>query len=205
MSQDRPQQTFTVTVKTKSEEEDGFTLELEIPDFRSRWPTKVQRVDRDMARLLVPGESYNVVLERQNLKRGTNPDSYFNWYWGLVRIALPGDQEPSHDPEDQSDRPAPIEEAPPQGAPQRPQPAQPPAARPQSSGGWAEAYSQSQECKEIERVSIEAQVAAKIAAELLGTILVTLEETEAKAGAVDAYLERLTLVAMASIQAAKRG
>ena len=86
-----------VTVNSKSEKDDGFALELTIPDFRSQFPTWVNRVPPETAERFQPGGSYHVTLEQQNLKKNQNgtmksgqyPSDY---YWGLVPS---GEQSPA--------------------------------------------------------------------------------------------------------------
>jgi len=84
---DRPQTTFQATVSSKAEEPDGYVLFLEIPHFQSNWDTKVTRVTPDLASELKVGSSYNLILERQSIKKGKDGERLYDYYWGLVGIS----------------------------------------------------------------------------------------------------------------------
>lgn len=85
--QERPQRTLNATVKTKGEEQDGWKIEVEIPSFESKYPTPLTRVSDELAARLQPGQSYPLILERQNLKRGKDGSKAYDYYYGLVGIA----------------------------------------------------------------------------------------------------------------------
>ena len=83
----------SATVKSRAEEEDGFTLELEVPGFRSQYPTRVSRVPEAVAKLLPPrAEPYMVVLLRENPQKRKSGEPYsgdlpWHYYWGLEGLA----------------------------------------------------------------------------------------------------------------------
>ncbi|MCH9002086.1 MAG: hypothetical protein IIC02_05880 [Planctomycetes bacterium] len=70
MTQQGKQIKVQATVKGKSEEEQGWKIELDIPSFNSKYPTMVNRVDAELAQSLSLGRNYSLTLELQNLKRG---------------------------------------------------------------------------------------------------------------------------------------
>ena len=83
----------TATVKSRAEEAEGFKLELDIPSFRSRYPTLVSRVPEAVAKLLPPrDEPYTIVLRRQNLKKDKEGRYPYDYYWGLDGLASPQEQ-----------------------------------------------------------------------------------------------------------------
>ncbi len=96
---------FTVTVKSKAEDKDGWLLELEIPTFNSKYPTKVNRVAEEVAKQLMPGQTYVVELEQQNLKQGKSGESHYDYYWGLVGVVKEGVAPPSPAPEQPAQAP----------------------------------------------------------------------------------------------------
>ncbi len=78
----------SATVKSRAEEESGYVLELEIPQFKSDYPTKVTRVKEAVAKLLPPqAEPYNIVLLRENLKKNKEGTRFYDYYWGLEGLA----------------------------------------------------------------------------------------------------------------------
>jgi hypothetical protein len=84
----------TATVKSRAEEEDGYKLELEIPQFRSKFPTLVTRVPEKIARELSPGPvPYSIVLLRQNLKKDKQGTQPYDYYWGLEGLATAAETE----------------------------------------------------------------------------------------------------------------
>jgi len=82
----------SATVKSRAEEEDGFKLELDVPQFRSNYPTIVTRVREATAKLLAPRpEPYMVVLVRQSLKKDKQGTRPYDYYWGLEGLATPAE------------------------------------------------------------------------------------------------------------------
>ena len=82
----------SATVKARAEEEDGWKLELDVPQFRSKYPTKVSRVKEAVAKLLPPrAEPYSVVLVRENLIKDKKGDLPWHYYWGLEGLATPAE------------------------------------------------------------------------------------------------------------------
>jgi len=84
--------TFNCVVKSKAEEADGYKLELDIAQFRTKFPTVIYRIDPETADTLEIGNSYQLVLERQNPKRNQDgsdkdPSKLYNWWWGLDSVA----------------------------------------------------------------------------------------------------------------------
>ncbi len=78
----------SVAVKTRAEEENGWVLELEIPQFKSKYPTKVTRVPEAVAQLLAPRAApYSIVLLRENLKKDKTGTQPYDYYWGLEGLA----------------------------------------------------------------------------------------------------------------------
>ncbi len=82
----------SATVKTRAEEENGWVLELDIPQFKSKYPTKVTRVPEAIAKLLAPrAEPYSIVLLRENLKKDKTGTQPYDYYWGLEGLATPAE------------------------------------------------------------------------------------------------------------------
>ena len=82
----------SATVKARAEEEDGWKLELDVPQFRSKYPTKVDRVPEAVAKLLPPrAEPYSLVLVRQKLIGKNSGDLPWHYYWGLEGLATPAE------------------------------------------------------------------------------------------------------------------
>jgi len=97
MSTVEAQKSVHATVMKRSEEPEGWHLEVEIPTFQSSWPTHLTRVPKSTADLLSPGTSHKLLLQRENLKKNREGqaqtgDRLFHWYWGLVKILLPGEE-----------------------------------------------------------------------------------------------------------------
>ena len=88
-----PRQIVAAIVKNKTEESDGWAIELTVPAFGSQWPTRVSRVPAELAAQLIPGRIPTLVLSRQNIKRPTGdappPDGSrpYHYYWGLEAIS----------------------------------------------------------------------------------------------------------------------
>ena len=89
------QKKLTCIVLSKAEKTDGFTVELEIPAFNSKYPTFVNRVSGDIASRLQVGQPHSLILETQNTKK--NQDGTYktgqwptDYYYGLV--AIDGDE-----------------------------------------------------------------------------------------------------------------
>lgn len=89
----RPQKTVRATVVSKAEVEDGWKIELEIPEFRSKFSTFCTRVKPELIALLKPGQEASLVLEQQRLKQGKDGTYLSDYFWGLVGIAPPGGDE----------------------------------------------------------------------------------------------------------------
>ena len=74
------------TVKTKQETERGVRFELDIPAFKSKYPTIVTvPEDEEIAQQLKPGRTYSLALIRENAKEGKADDSprMYDFYWGI--------------------------------------------------------------------------------------------------------------------------
>ena len=81
-------------IKTKAQAETGWVFEVDIPEFKSQFLTKLTRVPDATAAVLILGKSYNLPLEQQRLKpAGPNakriPDGTYpsDYYWGLISEA----------------------------------------------------------------------------------------------------------------------
>jgi hypothetical protein len=79
-------------VLSKAETADGFTIELEIASFNSKFPTKCTRVTEVIASQLKPKSAVNLNLKRQTLKKsadGTMKSGNFfaDYFWGIEGIA----------------------------------------------------------------------------------------------------------------------
>jgi hypothetical protein len=95
---ERPTKVYTCLVEEKAEGPEGSILSLEIPAFDSKYPTKITRVEPELAQRLELGATYDLLLERQNLKRGKEGDKAYDWYWGLKAIAGAGEvRQPARD------------------------------------------------------------------------------------------------------------
>ena len=115
------------TVNTKQETERGIRFELDVPAFKSKYPTIVTvPEDEDIAGALKPGQTYNLVLIRENPKEGKAEDStrMYDFYWGVADAGGSGGAAPA-------------------AAPTTPAPSQPPAqgrpAPPAASQGRTDA------------------------------------------------------------------
>ena len=89
---EKPTRIVLATVKSKAEAEDGWKVELDIPEFGSQFSTICTRVLPDIALLVSIGQTLRVRLERQKLKKnkdGSLKDGAFpsHYYWGLVGFA----------------------------------------------------------------------------------------------------------------------
>ena len=85
----RPQRTVLATVRSKAEAPDGWKVELDIPEFKSNYPTLCTRVPPEVAALLKPGQTANLVLEQQRLKTGKDGTFPSHFYWGfLTKVAF---------------------------------------------------------------------------------------------------------------------
>ena len=87
---ERPRIIVSATVKTKAEAADGWTFDLEIPSFKSSYPTKATRVPDTVATLFKPGDTYTVELEQEKLKQGKTGEKPYDYYYGLVGLAKDG-------------------------------------------------------------------------------------------------------------------
>ena len=79
----------TCMVKTKAVAEDGWVVELDVPLFKSQYPTKCTRVNEVVATQLMVGTTQELVLARQSLKKNKGGTYYSDFYWGLGGIANP--------------------------------------------------------------------------------------------------------------------
>jgi hypothetical protein len=88
MNNDRPTKAVRAIIQTVAQGDGGAVVEMDIAEFRSQYPTKITRVPQVDADKLSPGHQYEIVLERQNLKRdkdgqyktGNMPyDYYYGW------------------------------------------------------------------------------------------------------------------------------
>ena len=106
MMQERQVKTVAAVIKSKAEAEDGFKLEVDIPEFKSDYPTLLTRVSGDIAAQLKIGAVYNLRLEKQNPKRGKSADSTreYDYYWGLQGIAGEADKLPEREDNHLPDR-----------------------------------------------------------------------------------------------------
>ena len=91
MSTGRPTKVFTCIVKCKTEEQDGWTITLDKAAFGGNYDVAIQGVAADLARSLTPGQSYALILERQNTKRKRDQTDYdgskdWMYWWGLIGI-----------------------------------------------------------------------------------------------------------------------
>ncbi len=70
------------TVKEKAEAEDGFVITVDIPSFKSQYPTKLNRVPAEEAQGMIVGQTYLFDLERGNPKKGKTAESTTAWdFW----------------------------------------------------------------------------------------------------------------------------
>lgn len=81
-------QIVSAIVEARAEAKDGWKLELDVPEFRSKYPTKVSHVKEAVAKLLPPRAApYSVVLVRENLMKDKSGDLPWHYYWGLEGLA----------------------------------------------------------------------------------------------------------------------
>ena len=77
--------TVTATVKSREELEDGWKLTLDVPSFKSKYPTVVYGCPVADGGPLKAGTSHSIVLERgKKQKEDYSGDAYWhhNWRWG---------------------------------------------------------------------------------------------------------------------------
>ena len=85
-----PEQITTqVNVKGKEELEEDFKVTIEIPLFKSKYPTTVYVKPLDAAQLRV-GVSYNAILHRSKLQQGKDGGAFWMWQWRWGGIAKDG-------------------------------------------------------------------------------------------------------------------
>ena len=96
----RPQRTVLATVKSKAQAEDGWKVELDIPEFGSKFPTLCTRVQPAVAALVQPGQMASLMLEQQSLKKGRDGSFPSHYYWGLVGVASAGSLPQATTPKD---------------------------------------------------------------------------------------------------------
>ena len=88
----------TATVKGKEELEDGYKLTLDIPVFKTKYPTQIWGVPPENAAKLKSGQPAVMTLERgAKAKDDYAGDAYwhYRWRWGSLGEA-PGATEPRH-------------------------------------------------------------------------------------------------------------
>ena len=72
----------TGTVREKAEAEEGWIITVDIPSFKSKFPTKLNRVPTEEAAGMVVGQTYIFDLEKGNPKAGKTADSTTAWdFW----------------------------------------------------------------------------------------------------------------------------
>jgi hypothetical protein len=95
---ERPTKVYTCCLEEKAEGPDGSILSLMIDAFESQYPTRITRVEPVLAQQLKVGAYYDLLLERQNLKKGKSGDKAYDYYWGLKAIAGAGEvRQPAQD------------------------------------------------------------------------------------------------------------
>ena len=80
---------YEAVIKGKEESGEGqFTLTVDIPSFKSKFPTKLTRVPAADAARLEVGKTYGLLLERGNPRPGKKADSTTPWdyYWNYRGI-----------------------------------------------------------------------------------------------------------------------
>ena len=189
-TQARPVFSYVATVKARAEAADGFILDLDIPAFNSRYPTKVTRVPAAMALLLMPGTTHTLLLERQNLKSGKTGTVPYDYYWGLREIAIPN-------------APAAPDEGPPFSGEPPPVIGPTPASRLGSDAPKAPPRGNGQG-EDPTRVSIEAQVCLKEAWETVRDLIRSDKLDPDNMADVKAALFRYTMMGMAALHEAKQ-
>jgi len=91
------QMIVSCTVASSGSRPDGsYFVEVDVPAFQSNYPTKLSGLGKSTADLLIPGTTHQLLLKRENLKRDKSGnqksgDALWDYYWGLVRIVLPGE------------------------------------------------------------------------------------------------------------------
>lgn len=74
--------TVESTVPASPKVLDGlWTVQVRIPAFGGQYPTPLYRLSESDAKLLVPGETYNLKLERGRLKPGKDGMYSSDFYW----------------------------------------------------------------------------------------------------------------------------
>ena len=85
--------TTSCIVKSKAQAEDGWVVELDVPKFQSKFPTKCTRVAEDVAARLVVGATLELELVRESLKKDTKTGAmksgtyWTDYYWGFRELA----------------------------------------------------------------------------------------------------------------------
>lgn len=77
----------SAVIKSRAEQKDGWRIEADIVGFGSKFPTVLTRVPGELASRLAPGGTFNLTLEQQSPKKD-GASKPFDYYWGLVGIAL---------------------------------------------------------------------------------------------------------------------
>ena len=78
---------LSAVVKEKAEAKDGFKLTVEIPSFKSKYPTILTRVPPAEAAKLIIGQPVNLRLKRGGLKEGKDGSLPWHYWWDFVAIA----------------------------------------------------------------------------------------------------------------------
>jgi len=83
----KEQRKVHITVKGKTETENGWTISSDIPEFKSKFPFPLTRVSNFLAGRLVVGGTYAVLLEQGNLKQGREGTYATDFFWNLRKLA----------------------------------------------------------------------------------------------------------------------
>ena len=109
---------LSVVVKNRAEQEDGWLVNFNIPEFKSDYQIPIYKVPEEAAKRLTPGEAFNIVLIRENPRKGKDEDSKILWhfYWGWKGFAVNGAPPSTEsDPEDVPDSGVPEKQSVPPG------------------------------------------------------------------------------------------
>ena len=84
------------TVKGKEELDDGYAVTLDVPAFKSKYPTKVYGCSAAEAKTFKAGNALNIRLTRGKLQDGKDGGQYwhYNWRWGSLSGEAPAVQPP---------------------------------------------------------------------------------------------------------------
>ena len=82
--------TINAEVMGKSEEDDGYRLELQSDELKSQYAIRIYKVNSELAQELKTGKTYEVSIERGGLRQGKEgkfPQDY-NWtYLGKGEVS----------------------------------------------------------------------------------------------------------------------